>query len=255
MDVYRLSHLVGWVLNALATRDYTLLWTASVLWEVTELCAIPFIPRLAECWWDSVLLDLLVCNGGGIFIGMKLCQWFELKEYAWWVAPAVTATATASQLPTATPQSSAPEVTLLMRQLQYLSPITVTIIVFQLTIFILFETLELFPPPVMTLAAIGPLLNFAAGVSMGSEFHDCFLWGRERLSSLTRCWVTLATLAAKLMLSWKLSRHWQLSDLTAALAAWLLLMLAACTGTFYLSARWAGSISKPSTPPLGREHQ
>lgn len=36
-----------------------------------------------KCWWDQWILDVLVCNWIGIYAGMKVCQYFEVKHYEW----------------------------------------------------------------------------------------------------------------------------------------------------------------------------
>ena len=30
------------------------------------------LPNFYECWWDNVVLDVLICNGLGIFTGMQV---------------------------------------------------------------------------------------------------------------------------------------------------------------------------------------
>lgn len=63
------------------------------------------LPNFVECWyvstfflfeyslihhplisinrWDAIVLDILLCNGLGIWVGMKLCQYLEMREYKW----------------------------------------------------------------------------------------------------------------------------------------------------------------------------
>ena len=36
----------------------------------------------AECWWDQWLLDVLLANGLGIYIGLKLATYLETKVAA-----------------------------------------------------------------------------------------------------------------------------------------------------------------------------
>ena len=36
-----------------------------------------------ECWWDHWILDVVVCNGGGIWLGMIVGQFLELRRYRW----------------------------------------------------------------------------------------------------------------------------------------------------------------------------
>lgn len=41
------------------------------------------LPNFAECWWDQVILDILLCNGGGIWLGMNVCRFLEMRTYHW----------------------------------------------------------------------------------------------------------------------------------------------------------------------------
>lgn len=48
------------------------------------------LPNFYECWWDAFLLDVLLCNGLGIWLGMWICRRLEMRNYHWesikWVA-------------------------------------------------------------------------------------------------------------------------------------------------------------------------
>lgn len=41
------------------------------------------LPNFAECWWDTLILDVLLCNGLGIWMGMWLCRILEIHDYHW----------------------------------------------------------------------------------------------------------------------------------------------------------------------------
>ena len=83
LDQYALSHFVGWVVKSLILRDTLLCWVISVQWELLELAFTHWLPNFAECWWDQWLLDVLLCNGLGIWAGQRLCGYLEMKEYHW----------------------------------------------------------------------------------------------------------------------------------------------------------------------------
>ncbi len=51
--------------QALIIRDYALLWVLSIGFEFMELTFQHMLPNFNECWWDSWILDVAVCN----FIG------------------------------------------------------------------------------------------------------------------------------------------------------------------------------------------
>nr|CAG4640830.1 EOG090X05CZ [Eulimnadia texana] len=83
MDIFAFSHFFGWIMKALLVRHYGILWTISVMWEITEIAFAHLLPNFVECWWDAIVLDILLCNGLGIWVGMKLCQYLEMREYKW----------------------------------------------------------------------------------------------------------------------------------------------------------------------------
>uniref|UniRef100_U3FBR3 Phosphatidylserine synthase n=2 Tax=Micrurus TaxID=8634 RepID=U3FBR3_MICFL len=83
LDIFAFGHFWGWAMKALLIRSYGLCWTISITWELTELFFMHLLPNFAECWWDQVILDILLCNGGGIWLGMVVCRWLEMRTYHW----------------------------------------------------------------------------------------------------------------------------------------------------------------------------
>lgn len=53
------------------------------MWEITELAFAHLLPNFIECWWDALILDVLICNGLGIWCGLKICRVLEMREYKW----------------------------------------------------------------------------------------------------------------------------------------------------------------------------
>uniref|UniRef100_A0A667WNX5 Phosphatidylserine synthase n=1 Tax=Myripristis murdjan TaxID=586833 RepID=A0A667WNX5_9TELE len=82
-DIFAFGHFAGWGMKALLIRSYGLCWTISITWELTELFFMHLLPNFAECWWDQVILDILLCNGGGIWLGMTVCRFLEMRTYHW----------------------------------------------------------------------------------------------------------------------------------------------------------------------------
>ncbi|TRZ01712.1 hypothetical protein DNTS_003597 [Danionella cerebrum] len=82
-DIFAFGHFWGWAMKALLIRSYGLCWTISITWELTELFFMHLLPNFAECWWDQVILDILLCNGGGIWLGMSVCHFLEMRTYRW----------------------------------------------------------------------------------------------------------------------------------------------------------------------------
>ncbi|KAF6737807.1 Phosphatidylserine synthase 1 [Oryzias melastigma] len=83
LDIFAFGHFAGWAMKALLIRSYGLCWTISITWELTELFFMHLLPNFAECWWDQVILDILLCNGGGIWLGMTVCHFLEMRTYSW----------------------------------------------------------------------------------------------------------------------------------------------------------------------------
>ena len=60
--------------KALIVRDWALLWVISVGFELMELTFQHMLPNFNECWWDSWILDVALCNFAGMWGGMKVCR-------------------------------------------------------------------------------------------------------------------------------------------------------------------------------------
>ena len=82
-DVFIPCHVVGWLLKAMLIRHYGMVWAISIMWELTEVFFEHLLPNFGECWWDTLILDMLVCNGIGIHIGMTLIRHLEMKHFHW----------------------------------------------------------------------------------------------------------------------------------------------------------------------------
>lgn len=82
-DWFAFGHYWGWGMKALLLRHYGICWSISIMWELTEMVFGHLLPNFYECWWDNMVLDVLLCNGLGIFTGMQVCRWFEMREHHW----------------------------------------------------------------------------------------------------------------------------------------------------------------------------
>ncbi|XP_066138807.1 phosphatidylserine synthase [Euwallacea fornicatus] len=83
VDVFALGHFLGWMFKAILIRHMGILWATSIMWEITELAFAHLLPNFVECWWDALILDVLICNGFGIWCGLKICRALEMREYKW----------------------------------------------------------------------------------------------------------------------------------------------------------------------------
>ncbi|XP_067935492.1 phosphatidylserine synthase 2-like [Watersipora subatra] len=82
-DIFVAVHFFGWWVKALMLRDYWLCHTLSILFEVMEYTLEHQVPNFAECWWDHFIMDILVCNGLGIWLGMRTLDYLSWKKYSW----------------------------------------------------------------------------------------------------------------------------------------------------------------------------
>lgn len=82
-DVFIWGHFFGWWAKMLMVRDYWLCNVISILFEVLEYSLEHQLPNFAECWWDHWILDALVCNGLGIWLGMKTLNYLNASTYHW----------------------------------------------------------------------------------------------------------------------------------------------------------------------------
>ncbi|EER12324.1 Phosphatidylserine synthase, putative [Perkinsus marinus ATCC 50983] len=83
MDIFVFGHFFGWIAKGLLFRNRMFCWFFSIGWEFVEKSLVFAVPNFAECWWDSWIMDVLLCNGIGIEIGLYLCNYLEFKEYHW----------------------------------------------------------------------------------------------------------------------------------------------------------------------------
>jgi len=80
-DVFVPAHFFGWIAQAIILRNTTLCWIISIMFEFVERSLKHWFPNFAECWWDSVILDVLLCNGIGIWIGMKIVDYLAFVHW------------------------------------------------------------------------------------------------------------------------------------------------------------------------------
>uniref|UniRef100_A0A672PA00 Phosphatidylserine synthase n=1 Tax=Sinocyclocheilus grahami TaxID=75366 RepID=A0A672PA00_SINGR len=65
------------------TTAYCFIFLSTLSFFLIQLFFMHLLPNFAECWWDQVILDILLCNGGGIWLGMTMCHFLEMRTYHW----------------------------------------------------------------------------------------------------------------------------------------------------------------------------
>ncbi|KAF0515241.1 Phosphatidylserine synthase 2 [Gigaspora margarita] len=69
LDIFVIYHIVGWYAKAVVLRDYWFCWILSIMFEVMEYSLQHQLNNFAECWWDHWILDVLICNWAGLYLG------------------------------------------------------------------------------------------------------------------------------------------------------------------------------------------
>mmetsp|Transcript_45369 Transcript_45369/g.52456 ORF Transcript_45369/g.52456 Transcript_45369/m.52456 type:complete len:447 (+) Transcript_45369:28-1368(+) len=82
-DMYLSAHFFGWFFKMLIVRDFKFAMFLSIFFEFLELTFRHWLPNFYECWWDHVILDILVCNTGGIIFGHFFIKFFRVKKFKW----------------------------------------------------------------------------------------------------------------------------------------------------------------------------
>ncbi|KAL0478103.1 phosphatidylserine synthase [Acrasis kona] len=84
-DEFIIAHVIGYVGKALLFRDMKLCWILSLFFEVMEITFQHWLANFKECWWDHLIVDVLICNNAGIMIGLWLCDLLKMKKYPLWI--------------------------------------------------------------------------------------------------------------------------------------------------------------------------
>eukprot|EP01129_Flabellula_baltica_P007982 TRINITY_DN3141_c4_g1_i1.p1 TRINITY_DN3141_c4_g1~~TRINITY_DN3141_c4_g1_i1.p1 ORF type:complete len:400 (-),score=52.38 TRINITY_DN3141_c4_g1_i1:234-1310(-) len=83
IDIFVPAHFIGWVLKYITYRDVYFAWFMSLLFEACELSLQHILPNFAECWWDHLFFDIIICNGIGIYIGYLFMKYQEQDSFNW----------------------------------------------------------------------------------------------------------------------------------------------------------------------------
>jgi phosphatidylserine synthase 2 len=83
IDHYFLMHWVGWFIASLTVRNIWILNIWSILDELLELSWQHILPHFRECWWDHLLVDLVLANTPAILLGIYVSKKLGLEQYDW----------------------------------------------------------------------------------------------------------------------------------------------------------------------------
>lgn len=82
-SLWFIAHIIGWWAKMCVIRDFSLCLAYSVMFECMELTFQNLIPEFQECWWDSVILDVLGANMLGLYLGWVTIRYLNCRVYHW----------------------------------------------------------------------------------------------------------------------------------------------------------------------------
>lgn len=82
-DIFLVAHAMGYWAKALVLRDWRIVTAVSIGFELIEVSLQHQLPNFKECWWDHLIVDVLICNGGGTILGLLTLRFFKAKKYHW----------------------------------------------------------------------------------------------------------------------------------------------------------------------------
>jgi len=83
-DHFIFYHAIGWFLFAGITQNTGMAFLLSLQDEVIEITFKSLLPNFKECWWDSLIIDVLITNALGIFlVRLFLKYYLFLPEFKW----------------------------------------------------------------------------------------------------------------------------------------------------------------------------
>ena len=83
LDVFIFAHFLGWWFKTLIFRDIKLCIFLSSTFELLEIGFKHWLINFKECWWDSIILDVLGCNILGIYFGHLTIKYLSMKKITW----------------------------------------------------------------------------------------------------------------------------------------------------------------------------
>lgn len=264
IDVFAYAHFLGWALKALLIRHYGILWTISIMWEITEVVFAHLLPNFAECWWDSLVLDVLVCNGLGIWIGMIICRKLEMRNYHWESIKDIHSTTGKIRRAVLqfTPETYSP-VRWLDPHCTYMRFVAVTMLIFvwqlsELNTFFLKHILEIPPPHSLNFLRL-ILISLVAGPTI-RQFY-VFVTDARCKRVGTQCWVFCAITFTEAIICLKFGRELFQQTEILYVISWGIIQMCSSILCVYLCGAYAKrswrlcddgkpvyEVSEPSTP-------
>jgi len=82
-DIHTLAHFFGYWFKFLIIRETSTCFLIGLMFEVFEQIFKHWIPNFNECWWDYLILDILICNSLGTFMGYLTVEVANIQFLSW----------------------------------------------------------------------------------------------------------------------------------------------------------------------------
>ena len=174
----------------------------SILFEILEMTFEHMLPNFKECWWDHLILDILVCNWLGATLGLFLVKYFSMKEYHF-IAPKL--------------EEYHWEVLRDWKRLVYVLMLIITVSITELNAF--FLKYVLYIPPPNPLNVIRLLIVWGMGLPAVRELYYfvtdkyAFVFGGKIMIFLRKCkkfgpmaWLSVAVMIVELLICVKFGK-------------------------------------------------
>ncbi|GAB00005.1 uncharacterized protein L969DRAFT_210413 [Mixia osmundae IAM 14324] len=193
IDIFCLAHTLGWFLKSMILRDFWLCTILSVVFEFCELSLEHQLENFKECWWDHLILDVLVCNLVGTYIGMKTCAYLKVTPFSW-RGLSTRSRGIKSRLKVFTPYDwTSFEWASTKRFRNYLSTVLLLafFLVAELNVFYLKFLIRLAPEHPLVIIRLG--LFALAAFPAAREFYEYTTHGKKVKRMGSHAWLLLAT--------------------------------------------------------------
>lgn len=250
-DIFVPAHFFGWCAKALLLRDWRLGWTLSVVWELLELTFQRMLPNFYECWWDHWLIDFLFSNGAGLWIGMQLVSYLQMRRFDWTGRQHDTPSTPLGQMQRLGRQLLPLEFTsyqwrILDKPKHLLAAATIIIVMEVVELNAFFLKYVLYVPPPNPLNALRLLLWFLISIPAAREYYQYFSDENTKRMG-PNMWLAFACMIVETLISIKFSAVTPFPDNSAILPevrnAWL---VAGAAFTAWCCLRFTSETRRPA---------
>lgn len=241
VDVFAFGHFFGWMFKGVLIRNTSILWAISVMWEITEMMFAHLLPNFVECWWDALILDVLLCNGSGIYCGITLCRLLEMREYKWVSIRDISSTS--GKIKRAVLQFT-PESWTAVRWLDPKSTymrffaVCQLVIFWQVTELNTFFLKHIFAMPPSHMFVMGRLLMIGLFVAPSVRQYYIYITDTRSKRVGTQCWVYGAIMVSEAILCIKNGKELFGRTQVLNIALWLLIQALLSVAFVYACVRW-----------------